>query len=178
MVIFPVLTGSGSNSPCLFFFPISCDALRQTELFFLVPLLSPTLLVDLLFNRLVNSSLTLPHFLQCPQPPPPRPSVSLSMVLMTCQTFILTVPWSQNHVSVVQSHVTLLVSVCDCRGGRFPWTATLVPCPSYSDCGQARKVYRFLDLCFWISSGSVIFTHNSPFFWSKYSLTDHCHHPQ
>lgn len=51
------------------------------------------------------------------------------MVLMRCQTFILTVCLSQNHVSVAQSHVSLLVSVCDSReerGGGCPMNCLII----------------------------------------------------
>lgn len=115
--------------------PVSCASSLQScydKLFFLFFFWSFTLAPS--FFSLFSSSrplwLSPSHFLstlllekQLEETPlllsalPGPPSVSLNMVLMRCWTFILTVHWSQNHVSVAHSHVSLLVRVWQQEGG-------------------------------------------------------------
>lgn len=115
--------------------PVSCASSLQScydKLFFLFLFWSFTLTPS--FFSLFSSSpplwLSPSHFLstlllekQLEETPlllsalPGPPSVSLNMVLMRCWTFILTVHWSQNHVSVAHSHVSLLVRVWQQEGG-------------------------------------------------------------
>lgn len=147
VVITPPLIGfrakkeGGRNLPLLLSSPVSCDILvhshsriNSSSLFSAVPYFNS---IFCLFKSLASSLsgclallwLLLSHFLstlllekQLEESPPSLslpvpPSVSLNMVLMRCRTFILTIRWSQIRVSVAQSHVSLLVSVCDSRWG-------------------------------------------------------------